>query len=175
MKDLEKLSARDCGLTDISGIAGCSSLDEILLSFNMIQDLQPIADISDSDDPDPISALDLAANDIRDISVLQESYFNLVLVGNPLEKYESSKSFKTSVLLIDYFDGLENSSMSSSGGNYGTVSICGCPRNRQEAVSDSLYDPVFESRDEQLTRIRQDMQYVSYDGFEDKFLAIPEP
>ncbi|GEM_PF-2618542 len=173
MKDLEKLSARDCGLTDISGIAGCSSLDEILLSFNMIQDLQPIADISDPDNP--ISVLDLGANDIRDISVLQETYFNLVLVGNPLEKYESSKSFNTSVLLIDYFDGLENSSMSTSGGNYGTVSICGCPRNRQEAVSDSLYDPVFESREEQLTRIRQTMKNVSYDGFEDKFLAIPEP
>ncbi len=173
MKDLEKISARDCGLTDISDMAGCSSLDEILLGFNGISDLQPIADISGPENP--IKALDLAANDIRDLSALQGNYMNLVLVGNPLEKYESSNPFKSSVLLIDYFEGLENSSMSLSGSNYGTPSICGCPRNKQEAVTDALYDPVFETREEQLTRIRQDMQYVSYDGFEEMFLAIPEP
>ena len=173
MKDLEKLSARDCGLTDISDMAGCNSLDEILLGFNGISDLQPIADISGPENP--IKALDLAANDIRDFSALQGNYMNLVLVGNPLEKYDCSNPFKSSVLLIDYFEGLENSSMSLSNSNYGTPSICGCPRNKQEAVTDALYDPVFETREEQLTRIRQDMQYVSYDGFEDMFLAIPEP
>ena len=170
---LEKISARDCGLTDISDMAGCSSLDEILLGFNGISDLQPIADISGPENP--IKALDLAANDIRDLSALQGNYMNLVLVGNPIEKYESSNPFKSSVLLIDYFEGLENSSMSLSDSNYGTPSICGCPRNKQEAVTDALYDPVFETREEQLTRIRQDMQYVSYDGFEEMFLAIPEP
>ena len=171
MKKLEKISARDCGLSDISGISGCSELDEILLGFNSISYLEPIAEIADKSDP--IHALDLAANEIKDISVLQGDYYNLVLVGNPIEKYECSDPLMSSVFMIDYFEGLETSSLSISSSNIGTPSICGCPRARQEAVTEALYDPVFESRKDQLTRMRKTMKYLNYDGFEDMFLAIP--
>ena len=171
MKELEKISARDCGLSDISGISGCSELDEILLGFNSISYLEPIAEIADKSDP--IHALDLAANEIKDISVLQGDYYNLVLVGNPVEKYECSDPLMSSVFMIDYFEGLETSSLSISSSNIGTPSICGCPRARQEAVTEALYDPVFESRKDQLTRMRKTMKYLNYDGFEDMFLAIP--
>ena len=172
MKELEKISARDCGLSDISGISGCSELDEILLGFNSISNLEPIAEIADKSDP--IHALDLAANEIKDISVLQGDYYNLVLVGNPIEKYECSDPLMSSVFMIDYFEGLETSSLSISSGNIGTPSICGCPRARQEAVTEALYDPEFESRKDQLTRIRKTMKYLNYDGFEDMFLTIPQ-
>ena len=172
MKELEKISARDCGLSDISGISGCTELDEILLGFNSISDLEPIAKIADKSDP--IHALDLADNEIKDFSVLQGDYINLVLAGNPLENYDCSDPLMSSVLIIDYYDGLETSSLSISSSNIGTPSICGCPRDKQEAVTEALYDPEFESRKDQLTRIRKTMKYLNYGGFEDMFLTISE-
>ena len=172
MKELEKISARDCSLSDISGISGCSELDEILLGFNSISDLEPIAAIADKSDP--IHALDLADNEIKDFSVLQGDYINLVLAGNPLENYDCSDPLMSSVLIIDYYDGLETSSLSISSSNIGTPSICGCPRDKQEAVTEALYDPEFESRKDQLTRIRKTMKYLNYGGFEDMFLTISE-
>ena len=73
---------------------------------------------------------------------------------------------------IDYFDGIENADLRP----LDFMSVVGCPRKVMQPLSEKYFTVKFNTRAEQLELMKSTISsYTNYDGFEEEFLAIPEP
>ena len=170
MPNLKILSARDCSVRDLSGMEICKSLSRVTLGFNEISDISPIGEAAADR---TLLTLDLAGNNISDLSGLKGKCQELILIGNPIESPRKTGLSYIHILLIDYFEGMENSSLKNI--SIGTASTTGCPRDKQQAVSKAISSVRYQTREEQLELVRGEMQYTNYEGWEDSFLALEEP
>jgi hypothetical protein len=99
--------------------------------------------------------------------------YDLVLVGNPITKYSTEKeNCLLDRIWIDYFDGIENADLRP----LDFMSVVGCPRKVMQPLSEKYFTVKFNTRAEQLELMKSTISsYTNYDGFEEEFLAIPEP
>jgi hypothetical protein len=99
--------------------------------------------------------------------------YDLVLVGNPITKYSTEKeNCLLDRIWIDYFDGIENADLRP----LDFMSVVGCPRKVMQPLSVKYFTVKFNTRAEQLELMKSTISsYTNYDGFEEEFLAIPEP
>ena len=173
LTDLSYLSARDCGLTDISVLSDIKTLEYILLGFNEITNVPP--QLGANAEGRGIYCLDLAQNKVSDITPLMTNCncYDLVLVGNPITKYSTEKeNCLLDRIWIDYFDGIENADLRP----LDFMSVVGCPRKVMQPLSEKYFTVKFNTRAEQLELMKSTISsYTNYDGFEEEFLAIPEP
>ena len=170
MPDLTELSARDCSITDVSGMEACKALGRISLGFNEISDISPIGKAAADR---TVLTLDLAGNQVENLSALKGKYQELILIGNPVSSLVNQDLTYIHILLVDYFEGIENSSLKNA--VIGTASVTGCPRDKQQALSKAVSSVRYQTREEQLELLRTEAQYTDYEGWEDRFLAIEEP
>ena len=150
MTKLSTLDARNCHLTDISGLQNCTRLQYILLGFNEINDVSALAF------PDAtiyiIDFLDLTNNRVESINPLNAYFSILLIAGNPIVESEGGENFKTDVCMIDYYDGLKNSSLLEA--VWGKLYVSNCPRDKQLEISNKERGAVFCTRAEQLEVIK---------------------
>ena len=129
MTELFTLDARNCHLTDISGLQKCKKLKNILLSFNEINDVSALA------------SLDASGNSNRLLDLL-------LIAGNPVVESESGVHLKIATCMMDYYEGLENSNIMTSVWN--KLYVTNCPRDKQLEITNKEPGAVFCTRAEQL-------------------------
>lgn len=132
------LSAQGCGLKDISGLEGCSSLSTALLSFNEIADIGGLTSLSVREDG-YYTKLDLSFNALKDISGLPAgSYHTLLLAGNDKNLAATlSPKIKAYNISLDYYDGILKSGYAGTG-NFNHIYIDGTPADQKLNVQDHL-------------------------------------
>ena len=167
MPHLEMLLARNCNLTDISGIQNCTNLACIVLGFNNISDVSPIPSFEGY--PATKQILDLTDNQVESLALLNRSFHAVMLSGNPISDGEVGESFWFDTCMIDYFDGLESSALLN--GYDGFFYIIGCPEDKQEEIKNIAKFIRFCTRAEQLEEIVSQYREVRYDEFEEMYLA----
>ena len=146
MTELSTLDARNCHLTDISGLQNCTKLKNILLSFNEINDVSALASLDASGNSNRL--LDLTNNRVESINPLKSSYSMLLIAGNPVVESESGVHLKITTCMMDYYEGLENSNIMTS--VWGKLYVSNCPRDKQLEITNKEPGAVFCTRAEQL-------------------------
>ena len=151
MTELSTLDARNCHLTDISGLQNCTKLKNILLGFNEINDVSALASLDDVVTSNRL--LDLTNNRVESIDPLNAAFSTLLIAGNPDVVGVGGVNLKVYRCIIDYYDGLENSDflISVSGNLY----VSNCPRDKQLEISNKERGAVFCTRAEQLEVIKK--------------------
>lgn len=111
--DVTKLDLSDCGITDISVLSVCSSLEELRLGGNYIRDISPLLDIP------KLRVLDLSGNMISDIRPLMSmtTLEHLNLADNKISSttaLSQHKQLKELVLNGNDIDGTQSLAKLSS-------------------------------------------------------------
>ena len=150
MTELSTLDARNCHLTDISGLQNCTKLKNILLGFNEINDVSALASLDDVVTSNRL--LDLTNNRVESIDPLNAAFSTLLIAGNPDVVGVGGVNFKVYRCIIDYYDGLENSDFLIS--VWGNLYVSNCPRDKQLEVTKKEPGAVFCTRAEQLEVIK---------------------
>ena len=150
MTKLSTLDARNCHLTDISGLQNCTRLKNILLGFNEINDVSALASLDDVVTSNRL--LDLTNNRVESIDPLNAAFSTLLIAGNPDVVGVGGVNFKVYRCIIDYYDGLENSDFLIS--VWGNLYVSNCPRDKQLEVTKKEPGAVFCTRAEQLEVIK---------------------
>ena len=137
LKNLEYLSAVDCGLTSISGISGCKNLVTMLFAFNQIQSLDGLRSPS-SEWHETI--LDLSHNNLSSVSDLPKGEYRCILLQGNAEGLGKTLPEKASTytIVVDWFSGIEDSPLS----NIDSVSymyLLGCPDDQREALEGTFW------------------------------------
>ena len=168
MQDLESLLARNCNLTDISGIQNCTKLRYIVLGFNEISDVSPLPSfIGIYGVPQYKGILDLTNNQVESIAPLNNYYDMVLLTGNPVTNAEIGDGFRMDCCMIDYFDGIESSALIKE--PFGLY-ISNCPEDKQEEIINIAPYTHFCTRAEQLEKIESRYPEVRYNDFEEMYL-----
>ena len=136
LTELVSIRAEGCGLTDISGLSPCSNLKTVLLSFNQLKDVSPLASIT------PFSSdtiLDLSFNQLEDVSSLPVgSYRALLLHGNTPSVINSLRSEHGAYIIsAEYYDGILTTSLANKG-TYSLICLIGTPTNQVLAVQETF-------------------------------------
>ena len=150
MTELSTLDARNCHLTDISGLQNCTKLKNILLGFNEINDVSALASLDDVVTSNRL--LDLTNNRVESIDPLNAAFSTLLIAGNPDVVGVGGVNLKVYRCIIDYYDGLENSDFLIS--VWGNLYVSNCPRDKQLEVTKKEPGAVFCTRAEQLEVIK---------------------
>ena len=150
MTELSTLDARNCHLTDISGLQNCTKLKNILLGFNEINDVSALASLDDVVTSNRL--LDLTNNRVESIDPLNVAFSTLLIAGNPDFVGVGGVNFKVYRCIIDYYDGLENSDFLIS--VWGNLYVSNCPRDKQLEVTKKEPGAVFCTRAEQFEVIK---------------------
>ena len=150
MTELSTLDARNCHLTDISGLQNCTRLKNILLGFNEINDVSALASLDDVVTSNRL--LDLTNNRVESIDPLNAAFSTLLIAGNPDVVGVGGVNLKVYRCIIDYYDGLENSDFLIS--VWGNLYVSNCPRDKQLEVTKKEPGAVFCTRAEQLEVIK---------------------
>lgn len=147
MRNLTYLSAVACGITDISGLRGCTSLETVLLGFNSITDAR---DIPVPDEEWPTMVLDLSYNQLNSLAdVPATSYRGLLLQGNDLGSSERvPAALEADDVVVSWYQGIEKSPLCSFD-RFPRVYLVGCPTSQFGKV-----DAAFSSF--QLDRLSED-------------------
>ena len=136
---LTDISAVNCGIEDVSGLAGCPELLRIYLGANKISDVSTLKLESEN----PVT-LDLTGNQLSTLEGLpQVKYRALVLYANATDNAASviPDGLEALEVVTPYFDGIESSPLTNYS-RFSTVYVVDCPQNQvlklQEAFSASL-------------------------------------
>ena len=168
MQDLESLLARNCNLTDISGIQNCTKLRYIVLGFNEISDVSPLPSfIGIYGVPQYKGILDLTNNQVESIAPLNNYYDMVLLTGNPVSNAEIGDGFSMDCCMIDYFDGIESSALIKE--PFGLY-ISNCPEDKQEEIINIAPYTHFCTRAEQLEEIESRYRELRYNDYEEMYL-----
>lgn len=151
MMKLSTLDARNCHLTDISGLQNCTKLKCILLSFNEINDVSALASLEESGGSDRL--LDLTNNRVESINPLNTSFAMLLIAGNPVVVGVGGENLDVYRCIIDYYDGLENSALMQD--VWGNLYVSNCPRDKQLEITKKEPGAVFCTRAEQYEVIKK--------------------
>lgn len=137
LKNLEWLSAVDCDLTSISGIAGCDKLVTMLLGFNRIESLDGL---STPKTEWRETVIDLSHNHLSSASDLPRGEYRCIfLQGNETDLGRTvPANVETYTLAVDWFSGMEDSRLRDST-NYGYVYLLGCTEDQRSAIEDSYW------------------------------------
>ena len=132
MRGLTRLSAIACGITDISGLRGCPSLETVLLGFNRIENAR---DIPVPDEEWPEMVLDLSYNQINSLAdVPATSYRALLLQGNDLGSSERvPAALEANVAVVSWYQGVEKGPLRSFD-RFSRVYMLGCPTSEYGTV-----------------------------------------
>ncbi|MBP3700547.1 MAG: TIR domain-containing protein [Lachnospiraceae bacterium] len=127
---LKKLSAIGCGLTDISGLSGCTQLYWMRLPDNEIRDISPLKNIATTNR----ITLDLAYNPIRDISSLPDlKYTVLSLLSEELD-FKTYALTQCGELVIYYTEDILTHEYAEDDLTY--YDIIGCPADKRVAMEE---------------------------------------
>ena len=151
MTELSTLDARNCHLTDISGLQNCTKLKNILLGFNEINDVSALASLDDVVTSNRL--LDLTNNRVESIDPLNAAFSTLLIAGNPDVVGVGGVNLKVYRCIIDYYDGLENSDFLIS--VWGNLYVSNCPRDKQLEITNKERGAVFCTRAEQFEVIKK--------------------
>lgn len=160
MSELEKLSAVHCGINDISALKNCEKLNCAYLALNNISDI-PAFPNSAFEGYDAV--LDLACNNIKDVSPLNGRKINCVaLQYNPVSvDSESFSGFSGSVLAVDYTEGLDTCCLAER--KVFGIYLADCPGDKQIALKDALGKNVkFVTREEQTEALNGKINYEKW-------------
>jgi len=125
LPELKILYAEGCGITDVSGLKNCSKLETIMLGFNEIQDVSPL-----SGRETDIQCLDLAFNQISNVSSLKNKIQTLFLVGNDENLAKTiSGELRCHNIAVDWCEGIIDGGLSNKG-EFSAIYLIGCPQNR---------------------------------------------
>lgn len=167
MPNLNTLLARNCNLTDISGLSNCSQLILILLGYNEISDISPLASLIEKKYDNRI--LEMTNNQVGSFSPLNAYYETIIMTGNPVSESNNGELFQVETCMTDYFDGIENSSLAANA--WDKLYISNCPRDKQLEVSQKARNAVFCTRAEQLEALKTMYPGLGFDEYEEAFLA----
>lgn len=164
LKALEWLSAVDCDLTSISGIAGCKKLVTMLFGYNRIESLDGLST--------PTSewretVLDLSHNHLSSVADLPRGEYRCIfLQGNEADLGRTVPANVDSYLLVvDWFGGLDDSRLRDST-NVTYIYLLGCPEDQRAAIERNYWSwrVHFVTEEELLELIEQDdLVYGIYD------------
>ena len=137
LKNLEYLSAVDCGLTNISGVSNCRKLVTMLFACNQIQSLDglrtPTSEWRET-------LLDLSHNHLSSVSDLPKGEYRCILLqGNEegLGKTLPDKVY-TYTIAVDWFSGIEDSSLSDHDA-FSYIYLLGCPADQREVIERTFW------------------------------------
>lgn len=162
MPELKVLSARNCGITDISALAGLEKLQELYLAANQIAD---ISGLPQSMGAKSSCQLDLAYNRISNADSLPRgSYKVLTIHGNPLTiTGRTFEELKGILLTLDYHNSLTASAVPAA---FNDVLVLDTPQDMQRSLKDILgHSTEFVTPEECQTRLEGDFG-ISYEGLE---------
>lgn len=151
--NLMTLYAAGCGLTDISALADCESLQDVILCFNSIEDVTPLTVMMQQDYP----SIDLSYNAVTDISCLQGNMDSLLLHGNGEKVIDTmQEGLDTFYISADWYEGIENSNLGKSGNSL-YIYLLDCPNNQKLNIEDKITGTYLEfiSADQLYDLIRQ--------------------
>ena len=136
LSGLKLVSAIDCGLTDVSGLSGCTKLTTILLGFNELTSLEGLPPL----DGESLGlVLDLSYNrltSLRDLPAVQ--YRGLLIQGNESGLGKTMpRDLEAYDLVMDWYEGMEDG-LFSDRYSYAEIYLLGCPRSQREAVDSKL-------------------------------------
>ncbi len=125
LKGLERFSAINCGLEDISGLSKASNLQTILLSFNKIADVSALSGLA----LESRVTLDLTNNALKSVAELPVGeYLAIMLYGNDASVAatlpEGIDAFEVTTA---YFDGMRTEALKNV--TY-DLYVVGCPQNQ---------------------------------------------
>ena len=150
MPELQKLSARNCGISDISALTYLAKLADLRLSGNQLQD---ISDLPSSIGTQLNAYLDLAYNQITNANYIPRGrYHTITLQGNPIEV--NSKTFldlSATILTMDYHEGFASCASVSKIADFLVADV---PMDQQLALEKVLgYTAEFVTTEELLERL----------------------
>lgn len=135
MSNLSSLTAENCGITDISALAGLSKLKLIRLAFNNIEDVGPLKKSLESA-YDPI--VDLSFNRLTSAEALPEKRYDAIFlhgndncIGPTLHT-----GVKANCISLPWNDGLLDSGR-LVGWGYNDIYLVDCPKVKQVEVSET--------------------------------------
>lgn len=156
MHDLSLISAVGCGLTDVSGIKGCSELEAILLGYNRVTDL---SDLPRPADDWPTMEVDLSHNGLTSLDGLPAgSYRFLLLHGNNLDYTRKMlQGIDCYSTVVSWGEGIEKSALTDDD-RFSDVYLLDCPPSEFEWVDKAFgyYQLTRITTDELLYRLRSD-------------------
>ena len=132
---LEKLYAKNCGLTELSGIESGTSLEEMDLSENMLESLSGFPEL----ETESGVYLDLSGNRLTDLEGLttEISYNTLLLYGNSFSGVslgQELEALQGNILGLTYIEGLSPEGLL----NFGSCYVENLPDNQLVAWEDIL-------------------------------------
>jgi len=134
LEGLTLLSAVNCKLTDVSGIADCSELSTVLLGYNRLREIDTIP-AHDADYPDMV--LDLSHNQLSSVHDLPlVGYRLLLLQGNSAGVARTLPAGVSGrMMVVDWYRGIQELEAFESDG-FDTVYLLECP---EEELKDMPY------------------------------------
>lgn len=132
---LEEISAVNCGIEDVGGLAGCPALLRIYLGANKISDVSTLSLTAEN----PIT-LDLTGNRLSTMEGLPETdYRAILLYANAADNVAATipKGVKTYEIVTPYFEGIEGSALTEFE-HFNTVYVVDCPQNQLLKLQDAF-------------------------------------
>jgi len=132
---LSTVSAQGCGLKDIKGLSGCLSLCNVFLSFNAIGSIEGLQSL----DMNKSVIVDLAYNDLSDVSLLPNGKYGVLLLTGNDEKLASTirKEVGASYLVVDWYDDITKAPFTQNSEIY-NVYVVGTPDSQKLKVEEAI-------------------------------------
>ena len=136
LTELQMLEVVGCGLTDVSGISGCTQLELMLLGYNRIADVS-VLPINEEEWTTVI--LDLSHNGLESVAKMPKGEYRLIMLhGNDPDIGRTVPAGVSSYdVVVPWFAGIDDSRLAKYD-NFSYLYLLDCPLDQRGHVTNAL-------------------------------------